>query len=668
MLGPHIVIRLAVALQQRVDSLHVDTPAPGDTMTVFHPPRDITAVQRVIRWFFSVPQWVQLGGAILAITLGLIAVIVLWRERKALAEFARERHLTTPIRWKVVFGVLALGVLGFLGASGTTFMAYSQQNNQFCISCHTLHDEVFQRFQQSKHHRLAHLKCHDCHDEPLVAEIRQVGLWMTRRPSEVGPHAPVPRAVCANCHIKTDADSSWKRIVATAGHTVHVLSDTAKTLKIECLTCHGVTAHRFVPVAQTCSQTGCHEQTKFQLGKMAGQTALHCTVCHNFTAPTGEQVALDSAKRAMIPTNTNCLSCHAMQTRLAAFVPANDPHRGRCGDCHDPHKQTAPADSWKTCTNSGCHARADTLTAFHRGIAPNALADCSSCHKAHDWKVKGESCLGCHKDIYEDRPAARRSANAIPAHGLTPAATPSGPYGLTPTVMAVSYTAAAAGPVRRRTAAPHVQSQPSPALPPLRHSQHRGVTCTTCHSTTGAKHGAPLISTKTDCLTCHHGPEPKPAGGPMTCTQCHASPELAAVSPVKPVIMRMTVTTSPKTRSLPFKHARHATVTCVACHATPVTRAVANDCTTCHTDHHAATRACIACHAGAQSVHKRADVHQGCAGSGCHQDAAVLNLTATRNVCLACHNDKVTHKAGGECAKCHQVVWTPTAARQGPPR
>jgi hypothetical protein len=661
MLGPLIAIRIAAALQQRVDSLHVDTRAPGDTMTVFHPPRDITAVQRVFRWFFSVPQWVQLVGAVLAIAAGVIALVVLWRERKALIEFARERHFTTPLRWKVVLGVLALGVLGFLGLSGTTFVAYSQQNNQFCISCHTLHDEVFQRFQQSKHHTIAHLRCHDCHDEPILAEIRQIGLWMTRRPSQVGPHAPVPRAVCANCHIKTDADSSWKRIVATAGHTVHILSDTAKALKIECLTCHGVTAHRFVPVGQTCAQSGCHEQTKFQLGKMANQTALHCTMCHDFTAPAGDRVALDSAKRAMTPTNTNCLRCHEMQSKMATFVPAHDPHRGRCGDCHDPHKQTAPAESWKTCANSGCHARADTLTAFHRGIAAAALANCQSCHKAHDWKVKGESCLGCHKDIYEDKPLTRRTAAAATSAPEPLGSTARGPMSAVARRLTARLT-------RASFVAPLRVSPQTPSLPPLRHSQHRGVACTTCHTTTGNKHGALVLRTRTDCLTCHHGPEPKPGAGPMACTQCHAASELAALAPTMPVTIRMTVTPTPKTRSLPFRHARHTTVACTSCHATAVTRAVSNDCASCHTDHHGATRACITCHAGAQSLHQRAAVHQGCAGSGCHQDAAVLNLTATRNVCLTCHNDKVNHKAGGECAKCHQVVWTPTAARPAPPR
>jgi nitrate/TMAO reductase-like tetraheme cytochrome c subunit len=625
-----VVARAVLALQQRVDSLHVDTRAPGDTMTVFHPPREITAVQQVIRWFFSVPQWVQLSGALLAVTLGIVALVVIWRERAALREFVRERHLTTPIRWKVVFGIVAIGVVGTLVTSSVSFFTYSQQNNQFCVSCHTLHDEVFQRFQQSKHHRIANLRCHDCHDEPLLAEMRQVGLWMIRRPSAVGPHAPVPRAVCANCHVMTNADSSWKRIVATAGHAIHVASDTAKALKIECLTCHGVSAHRFVPVAQTCAQSGCHEQTKFQLGKMSGQTSLHCTVCHDFTAAVGDQASVDSAKRAMTPTNENCLSCHAMQRRMAEFVPANDPHKGRCGACHDPHTQTEPAESWQTCSSAGCHARADTLTAFHRGITAPALADCASCHKAHDWKVKGESCVGCHQDIYSDRRSAAHAAAAT--------------------------TVAAA------------QARSQPASEPIRHSEHRGLACTACHTTTGDRHGALLVRTKTDCLTCHHGPEPKAGAGPMACTQCHRGDQLARAPATQPVTIRTSVSTSPRTRPLPFTHARHTRLECTACHATPVTRAVANDCTSCHADHHTATRACISCHAGAQPFHKRAEVHQGCTGSGCHQDKAALAFSPTRNVCLTCHNDKVNHKAGGDCAKCHQVQWTPNAAREGTPR
>jgi hypothetical protein len=403
---------LLASLLQQPEKLHVSRRVPGDTLTVFHPPRDISAVESVVRWFFSVPQWVQLGGAILAIVLALFALFVLWRFRRELWSKMRRRHEETPIGWKVAGAVAAIGVLAGLGAGSSAFFVYSQRENQFCISCHDLHDEVYQRFQQSKHHRVAELRCHDCHDEPLVDEAMQVVKWMTLRPSEVGPHAPVKRAVCAQCHIKPDADSTWKRIVATAGHSVHVLSDTAKKLKIDCVTCHGVTAHRFVPDARTCGQKGCHEKTKIQLGKMASQqTQFHCTMCHAFTAPIQETANLDTARVSLIPSHQDCFACHAMQKQMADFVPAHDPHKGQCGACHDPHKQTEPKMAFETCANAGCHARADTLTAFHRGLGKHALDNCGACHTAHTWKVKGTRCLDCHGNIFNQPP---RRMSALP--------------------------------------------------------------------------------------------------------------------------------------------------------------------------------------------------------------------------------------------------------------
>jgi hypothetical protein len=382
--------------------LHVDTRASGDTMTVFSPPHDITAVERVFRWFLSVPRWVMLGGVLLAVVVGVVALVVVFRQRHALLAWVRRQHLTTPVVWKAVIGGAALVVLMGLVTGGGAFFVYSQNNNQFCLSCHTLHDEVFARFQQSKHHRIANLRCHDCHNEPLLAEVRQIGLWMVERPESVGPHAPVPRAVCANCHIRTDPDSSWQRIVATAGHSVHVLSDTAQKLRIECLTCHGVTAHRFVPVAQTCEQSGCHEHTKFRLGKMAGQTGLHCTVCHEFTAPIQETPVVARARAGLVPTMRQCLGCHAMQLQLATFDPARDAHKGRCGDCHDPHRQTTTREAFQTCTTAGCHARPETLTPFHRGLHAAALSRCGRCHETHTWTVRGEACLACHRNILKE--------------------------------------------------------------------------------------------------------------------------------------------------------------------------------------------------------------------------------------------------------------------------
>jgi len=648
-----VIGRIAAAIAHSVDTLHVDTRAAGDTMTVFHPPRDITSVERVLRWFFSVPQWVQWSGAILAAVIALIGAIVVWRQRAYLQAFIRERRLSTPTRWKVGIGIVGLCMVGIVAASSAAFYTYSQQENQFCLSCHTLHDEVFERFQQSKHHTVGNMRCHDCHDEPILAETRQIFFWMTRRPTKVGPHAPVPRAVCADCHVRKDADSTWKRIAATAGHSVHLRSDSGKALHIDCITCHGVTAHRFVPVGRTCAQSGCHENTRFKLGKMAEQTALHCTVCHNFTAPVGEHVSTDSAKHALIPTNANCQSCHAMQQQMAAFVPANDPHKGRCGDCHEPHKQLAPSESWKTCTNSGCHARPDTLTSFHRGVPATTLADCGSCHKAHTWNLKGDACLSCHKNIYADNPSVQLTAVLPAERGGRPRS-----FSFARFASLMQTSAPGAAPAAR------TRSLREPGSEPFQHGKHRGLACTDCHSATGTVHGALLVRTKMDCLSCHHGADPKRGGGAVTCAQCHTSAELARAPLQQPAVVHMSVYTAPKSRALPFKHTWHASQECVACHSTPVTRAVARDCTSCHAAHHTATAACITCHAGAQKVHRRQDVHQGCAGSGCHQDRSMLELTATRNVCLTCHNDQVNHRVGGECAKCHQVQWTPSAVRR----
>jgi hypothetical protein len=636
--------------------LHVDVRAPGDTMTVFHPPRDITPVELAIRAFFSVPRWVQLTGAACAIAIAVIALVLVVRNARAIRAWFRTRHAETSIFWKVVIGLIGIAVLVGMGAGGATFFVYSQNNNQFCISCHTLHDEVYQRFQQSKHHRIANLRCHDCHDEPLVAEINQVAKWMLKRPGEVGPHAPVPRTVCAGCHIKQNPDSTWQRIIATAGHSVHLQTDTAKKLGVECLTCHGVTAHRFVPVKATCEQSGCHKPMNIRLGKMADQTSLHCTTCHRFTAPVGESNNAHVALAELVPRDQNCLSCHAMQQVIERFVPANDAHKGRCGDCHNPHTQTTPAAAYKTCTNAGCHARADTLTPFHRGTHQAAFARCGACHQEHSWKVEAKGCLGCHQNIFKRAPRNPFPSSRTSSSGprLVGRLAMSGDAAIAVTVELLAQGTSQQPPAETR----RVTMARDTLL--FSHATHRGLSCTTCHSTTGPLHGSVTLRSARDCMACHHGRTVQRLGGePAACLRCHKASGLPS-RPQTVTVMTSTRATA-TTRRLPFAHTTHAATACTECHTTPVTLAPEAKCTSCHQAHHEASRTCMTCHS-AYDAHRGQQVHTGCGGSGCHTDRAALAAGDQRNVCLACHVDRVNHKPGGDCGACHRVHWTASAA------
>ncbi len=541
-LHPHTE-QIRVTLQQAAQQLRIDTRIPGDTMTVFHPPRDITPVERVFRWFFSVPQWVQLSGAALALIVAVVAVIILVREWRQVVRWVRTRDMTTPVFWKIVIGLAAAGVLFSMAGSGAAFFVYSQDSNQFCLSCHTLHDEVYERFQQSKHHQIAQLRCHDCHDEPVVAEMTQVVRWMLLRPADVGPHAPVPRAVCANCHVQRNADSTWQRIVATAGHSIHVLSDTAAKLHIECLTCHGVSAHRFVPASTTCQQSGCHDKLTIQLGLMANQTTLHCVACHPFTAPITETRQVAAASNALVPTSVNCLGCHAMRERLARFVPSNDPHKGRCGDCHDPHKQTTPAAAFGSCATAGCHARPDTLTPFHQGVHSRVLSSCGRCHSAHTWTLRGATCLSCHQKILDQpgRVFRRDTAQAM----LTPQ--PPFRFAMTP--------GRAPGPAAPEVALQAAGGQTAQDTTKFSHNTHRALQCVLCHAASGALQ----VRSVRDCLSCHHQREVQAGSGAAACERCHPS---AHCRGTLTQTVTVTTTTAPEgvSQELPFSHERHSLV------------------------------------------------------------------------------------------------------------
>ncbi len=211
------------------------------------------------------------------------------------------------------------------------------------------------------------------------------------------------------CHLQGAAKETWQAVAATAGHRTHLESDSSSLKdKVECLTCHARTAHRFQPADTTCVQQGCHltDESNIQLGKMAGQSDLHCTLCHQFTKPVVALATRDSAAGALRPNLDQCLSCHQMKGLLPGFKPEKDPHSGTCGMCHDPHKQATVSATKATCASAGCHAdwRQEP---FHTGLTHRKVAqDCVLCHQPHAARVDASDCTGCHDEV-RSRPGSR---------------------------------------------------------------------------------------------------------------------------------------------------------------------------------------------------------------------------------------------------------------------
>jgi hypothetical protein len=289
-----------------------------------------------------------------------------------------------------------------------------------------------------------------------------------------------------------------------------------------------------------------------------------------------------------------------------------------CGTCHNPHEQETPEAAFETCASSGCHARADTITVFHRGIAASALANCGSCHKAHSWHADGASCLSCHQGVFDEPPRRGVARTAAATQTASQQGTPLG------------YTGDL----------------------PMSHREHRALECTACHASGGDRHGALTVRTIAQCQECHH----TPARVDVACATCHAPAEIRGQQAIA-TTLRVTSAEN-RQRDLPFRHEIHTRVACEKCHTPSLAMAPTTSCASCHQEHHQPRSECRACHAAAKAEHTR-QAHLGCAG--CHDAVKVATLQATRPVCLSCHADMERHFVGRECAQCHQVAWRPGA-------
>ena len=379
-------------LHQRslLDSVVVESPVP-DPLLPF------------VQWLFQKPGWLMISGLVLAAFLGGALLVLAWRRRRRIT-----RWLITRDRWiKLALGGGLLAFLGLLGAAVWQGHHYVAYDNDFCRGCHIFvpsgriveqpdtGDYLLVNAVEGKHDTLP---CHACHPFEFRAQTRTFLAWMLDRPEAIPPHGRVPRRICEQCHAQGGAaQETWQRIATTAGHRVHLESDSLQQAA-NCLTCHAQSAHRFVPADSTCAQRGCHltRDITIRLGGMAGQTDLHCVTCHRFTAEVPALATRDSAAGTLVPGSPQCLACHRMRERLAGFTPAQDPHGGTCGMCHNPHTDVRPRDAVTSCASSQCHADWRQV-AFHTGAAHRQVAQrCVTCHVPHAARVDASDCTGCH--------------------------------------------------------------------------------------------------------------------------------------------------------------------------------------------------------------------------------------------------------------------------------
>lgn len=622
--GPGIfAVSGAAAFQQPAT---VESPLPG-------------GLSGLVRFLFGLPQWLQIGGAVVGAIAAVVVVVLLWRNRKPIWAWVttRSRPLQLGLGAAVVVAVL-------LAAGGGAYgFHYIENDNGFCTGCHVM-DASYARFTQSEH---AQLKCHDCHQQSMFASMRQLYLWVAERPAAIGPHAKVATEVCARCHV-TGEPEVWQRIASTAGHRTHLESQDSALRNVQCVTCHATEVHHFAPLEKTCAQAGCHGDNTIALGEMRGQTALHCTTCHRFTAEVPVLATRDSAQGALTPGERQCFSCHEMRNRLEGMNadPSRDPHNGTCGMCHNPHRQEQARAAVASCTSSGCHADWRKVP-FHTGLQHRSPSqNCTLCHLPHQARVDPSDCAGCHQAVRE-RSSAR----------------PPLPFDTTRVRREVSYEHRDPAPLKGKGDAPPPDVVPREIAvrfptDTFSHDRHKQLPCLTCHATrTG--HGRLTFAAPRGCQLCHHD-----AAATSTCATCHQPDERTAA---RTVSIGVTVGDhAPRQRPVSFEHEKHGELRCVECHSTPVTLAAApaaRACASCHTAHHRPAGRCTACHGPAEPRAAHAtlpDAHVAC--DACHTEAVVGMLTPDRALCLTCHAEQADHQPGGECSTCHLLA-TPETFR-----
>lgn len=633
------------------DSLAGAAGALRDTLV---PPPLPEGVAAIVRMIFAVPRWIQISGAVLAGIVVLLLAILLWRKRLVLLTWLRTRNRQIQVTLAGSVAVVLL-VAAFAGKQSWDYM---QRDNGFCTGCHVM-EKPFGRFAAGagKH---KDRKCHDCHQQSIFASTRQLVLWVSNRPTNIGKHAGVPNERCESCHSLLQGKKSWEHIRNLAGHKVHFDSDSTSLKALQCVKCHGAEVHRFTPSARTCQQSGCHVKQSVKMTKMTDLPEINCVTCHAFRADLPALADRDSAVRALIPAAAQCRSCHQMDGKPKGFVLAKDPHKGSCGSCHDVHQHALPAEAAKECQS--CHTDLAS-SAFHNGkIHQRVKAQCLTCHDPHAASADASDCVGCHTAVRGrgklrpplpfDTSAVLRRRVATTRH-LPPIA---------PTAEATNA-AEEGSPLDHRGKGDALPEE----LPPKRespvraavaaspdsfpHARHTSLPCLTCHTVNRATSGL-VFQVPRGCDLCHHQSLIAGKVAVADCARCHKAERLTIPRPI--VVQVRVGVRAPTGRTISFQHDQHRDLSCARCHQAPntVPPDSVRSCTGCHDQHHSAERNCSSCHNRAETpaAHSRAD-HVAC--DACHTPARIAALMPVRNFCVTCHAAQRTHQPRGECSSCH---------------
>jgi hypothetical protein len=203
----------------------------------------------------------------------------------------------------------------------------------------------------------------------MVTNIRNVIDVVTKNPSEVTKHAEIDNELCEACH--TQNDPQWLQILGTSGHQVHVYGENDE---VNCILCHGMELHDFVPGEEACLDChdveGVHAETSF---------ISDCITCHDFLGEGDD----------LTPENDLCIECHGDEGEITVSMPEGTHIDTTCTNCHNPHGDAIAEDC------SDCHSVDEGLhdVAVH--------SNCVNCHVPHEVADIRDTCESCHLDKTE---------------------------------------------------------------------------------------------------------------------------------------------------------------------------------------------------------------------------------------------------------------------------